>query len=396
MTLPDTPHSGARTFVAVAGPALIALVPMAVVPALPAMAQHFAAGRDGAFFAQMVMAAPAVMVILATLSAGWLVDKLGRRRLMLWSLVAYALSGLGCMAAPSAEVLIAARLLLGFSAGLVMTCSMSIVADHPEGPARDRVLGFASASAAGLAVVAQVLGGMLVQAAGWRSSFWLYALALPVLAMAWVGATDQAVRPGQAEARPALMSRLWPVLVLTLILTIGLFMPGIQGPFLLGGKGITEPATIGMVLASYSLAAALVASCYGYIAGRLPMRGQIALACLGMGLGCLLMAWAPVSVAMMTLGCVVIGAGVGMVEPLTVTLALQHTPAVAHTRAIGLLLSSVFLGQFLNPVLVNPLRTGLGDVGSFSAVGLFFAALALLALAGVLRGLTARPGTLAS
>jgi MFS family permease len=377
----------ARIFVAVAGPALIALVPMAVIPALPQMAERFAAGGHGALFAQMVMTVPAVFIILATLVSGWLVERLGRRAVMLWALALYTVAGLGLTVAPNATVLIGLRLVLGFCAGLVMTCSMSMVADFPEGGERERVLGFASASAAALAVVAQVVGGVLVQSFGWHGSFLLYALAAPVLGVAWFGATD--LRAGRAAVPAGSLRRLlWPVMLLTLVLTIGLFMPGIQGPFLLVSKGVVEPATIGLVLASYSVAAALVAASYGWVAQRIGMAAQIALAGLGMGLGCLLMAWLPLGVAGLALGCIVIGAGVGLVEPLTVTLALQRTPAALHTRAIGLLLSSVFLGQFLNPVLVNPLREHFGDAGSFTAVGVFFIALALLAAFGTLARLT--------
>jgi len=382
-----TPHRAARIFVAVAGPALIALVPMAVIPALPQMAERFAASGNGALFAQMVMTVPAVFIILATLVSGWLVERLGRRSVMLSALAVYTVAGLGLTVAPSAEALIAMRLALGFCAGLVMTCSMSMVADFREGGERERVLGFASASAAALAVVAQVAGGLLVQAFGWRGSFLLYALAAPVFAVALVGATDlRSVR--QAAAALPLRRLLWPVMLLTLVLTLGLFMPGIQGPFLLVSRGVVEPATIGMVLASYSVAAALVAASYGWIAQRIGMAAQIALAGLGMGVGCLLLAWLPLGVSGFVFGCVVVGAGVGLIEPLTVTLALQRTPAAQHTRAIGLLLSSVFLGQFLNPVLVNPLRGQLGDVGSFTIVGTFFVVLGVLAACGTLARLT--------
>ena len=178
LSRPGGSHTAGKTFVAVAGPALISLVPMAVAPALPSMAAHFAGGGDGAFFAQMVMAVPALMIIVSSALSGFLAERLGRRSVLLAALLLYALSGLACAVIPSAAGLIGARLVLGFAAGMVMTCSMSLVADFPAGPARDRVLGYASASAAFMAVVALTLGGLLVEALGWRGPFALYALAL--------------------------------------------------------------------------------------------------------------------------------------------------------------------------------------------------------------------------
>jgi MFS family permease len=376
-------HSVAKTFVAVAGPSLISLVPMAVAPALPAMAQHFARGSDGALFAQMVMAVPAIMIIVAASLSGFLAERVGRRTVLLSALLLYALAGLACLVAPDAYTLVAARLVLGFAAGAIMTSSLSLVADFPAGPQRDRVLGFASAGAAFMAVVALTLGGVLVEVFGWRGPFALYALSLPVFAVALRAVQSPARRAVDVHAvRHRILPMLWPVYLLTLVLTIGLFMPGIQGPFLLQAEGITSATTQGLILASYSLTAAAVAACYGRIAGVMSMRGQIAVAALGLGLGGIAMAMLHGGALTLALGCIITGAGAGLVEPVTVSLVLQRAPAALQTRAIGLLLSAVFLGQFLNPLVVDPLRSALGIHGAFVAVGLVFVALAGLAMLG--------------
>jgi predicted MFS family arabinose efflux permease len=241
---PDSqPHTAGKTFVAVAGPALISLVPMAMAPALPAMAAHFGQGRDGAFFAQMVMAIPALMIIVAASVSGFLAERLGRRTVLLSALLLYAFGGLVSAVAPTAAALIAARLVLGFAAGAVMTTSMSLVADFPAGRQRDRVLGYASASAALMAVVALTAGGALVEALGWRGPFALYALALPVLAVAFKAVAGPGTTGREAGVRGRVLPMLWPVYLLTVVLTIGLFMPGIQGPFLLQAEGVTNAAT---------------------------------------------------------------------------------------------------------------------------------------------------------
>jgi MFS family permease len=369
------------TFVAVTGPSLIALVPMAVAPALPAMAEQFAQGDDGAFFAQLVMAVPAIMIILAAALSGFLAERLGRRVVLLSALLLYAVAGLACLWAADTTTLVAARLLLGFAAGAVMTGSLSMVADFPSGPVRDRVLGFASAGAAVMAVVALTAGGLLVERFGWRGPFVLYALSLPVLAVA-VRALHATPRQADADTSGPrrVLPLLWPVYLLTLVLTIGLFMPGIQGPFLLQAEDVGNAATQGMILASYSLTAALVAASYGRIVRLVGPRGTITLAALGLGAGALLLALLHGGPLALAAGCIVTGAGAGLVEPSTVSLVLQRAPAALQTRAIGMLLGAVFLGQFLNPLAVNPLRAALGIHGAFIAVGVVFLLLAVLAL----------------
>jgi MFS family permease len=356
------------------------------------MAQYFAPEGNGALFAQMIMAVPALMIILAAAAAGYLAERVGRRAVLSWALLVYAVAGLAGLWAPNGAILVAFRLVLGFAAGAIMTISLSLVADFPAGAVRDRVLGFASAGAAAMAVVALTLGGLLVDSFGWRGPFVLYALSLPVFAVA-LKAVPRGTHRGapRSTPRPRMMSALWPVYLLTLVLTIGLFMPGIQGPFLLQAKGVANAATQGMILASYSLTAALVAACYGPLARVLAMPARVALASCGLGLGGLAMAVGE-GPAALAFGCIVTGAGAGLVEPVTVSMGLQRAPAAVHTRAIGLLLGAVFLGQFINPLALNPLRATLGIQGVFIVVGTFFVSLGVVASATAIRR-RANPGS---
>ena len=75
----------------------------------------------------------------------------------------------------------------------------------------------------------------------------------------------------------------------------------------------------------------------------------------------------------------VMGVAAGLVEATSATLILRRVPEHARGPAVGLLLSAIFLGQFLNPWVVDPLRHAYGIQGAFVAVGVAF-----LVLAGVL------------
>lgn len=83
--------------VCVAGPALVALVPMAAAPALVAMARHFGQSADDELFSQIVMTLPAAMLILAAPMAGMLANRIGQRTVLLASLVLYVIGGAGVL-----------------------------------------------------------------------------------------------------------------------------------------------------------------------------------------------------------------------------------------------------------------------------------------------------------
>lgn len=374
----DAAHnSPSKAAVVVAGPALVALIPMAAAPALPDMAQYFSGSGDGALLAQLVMTVPAITVIVAAPLMGYLAERIGRRVTLLVSLLLFAIAG-SCTALFSDPVwIIAARLLLGVAGGGLLTVSFALAGDF-QGNSRERVLGYAGAGAALMAIVAMIAGGYLVDLLGWRGPFMLYLLSIPVLLLGWSITTVRSI-PSRTQAKLQISS-LWPLYLLTILFSIGLFMPGIQGPFLLEADGVHSATARGMILSAYSLMAAVAAASYGSLRRRMAANSVLVLTSLALGGGCVLMALAQ-STAGLVLGCVVTGIGAGLVEPITVSLVLAKAPVSMRGRAVGLLLSAVFLGQFINPLAIGPLRSLYDIHGAFYAVGATFIVLALLVMA---------------
>ena len=386
-----TRHDTGKACIVVAGPTLVTLIPMAAAPALPAMAEHFASsfGGNGALFAQLVMTVPAVMLILAAPAAGLLAERWGRRLVLVISLLLLTLAGAAALITPDAISLMACRLLLGVAGGGILTVCLSLAGDFPEGGPRERLLGFAVAGASTLAALALIGGGGLVDRLGWRAPFALYLLAVPVLLVAWraVGrdAADDS-EPGSgflSSLRP-----LWWVYLTVVALTIGMFMPSIQGPFLLQTAGVTSAATQGTVAAACALVAALSSASFGWLVRVVRPSGLFVLIAACFGVGSLIMAMSD-SVWTIGGGSALMGVAAGLVEATSATVILSRVSAHARDHAVGLLLSAVFLGQFLNPWVVDPLRQAFGIHGAFIAVGVAFLALAIVLAVGHLRQVNA-------
>lgn len=66
---------------------------------------------------------------------------------------------------------------------------------------------------------------------------------------------------------------------------------------------------------------------------------------------------------------VILGLGIGMIEPTIASETLRRTPEALHDRAMGVNLAALFLGQFLNPVAMGPLREAWGIRAAFLIVG---------------------------
>ncbi|WP_433326850.1 MFS transporter [Spirillospora sp. CA-294931] len=105
--------------------------------------------------------------------AGRLADTLGRRGVFVGSLVGFTLASLVCGAAPGPEVLIAGRLAQGaFAAGMIPAALALIISNIPF-ERLIKSIGVWAAVGGFSSVVGPIVGGVLVDASGWRSVFWI-------------------------------------------------------------------------------------------------------------------------------------------------------------------------------------------------------------------------------
>jgi EmrB/QacA subfamily drug resistance transporter len=104
--------------------------------------------------------------------AGRAADLAGRRRLFGIGVAVFTIASLGCGLAPSPAALIALRAVQGAGAAIVAPAALALLTAAFPGPAeRRRAVGWWTAAAAGGGAAGWVLGGVLVQALGWRAVF---------------------------------------------------------------------------------------------------------------------------------------------------------------------------------------------------------------------------------
>ena len=125
-------------------------------------------------------------------------DMLGYRRIFLagslWSAVAFVL----CALAPSYGALLAARVLQGVGAALVLSCGPALATSlHPES-ARTRILGIYTMAIGIGGALGPLIAGLLVPLIDWPAVFWFRApLALSAFLLAWLLPAD--ARPAHRE-----------------------------------------------------------------------------------------------------------------------------------------------------------------------------------------------------
>ncbi|MFI1198673.1 MFS transporter [Streptomyces sp. BHT-5-2] len=136
------------------------------------------------------------------LLAGSIGDRLGRRRLFLFGVLVFTIGSALCSMAVNLETLIAARVVQAIGGAALTPTSLSIVRDVFRDPGeRDRALGVWSGIFGIATACGPLAGGLLVSAAGWRSVFWVnipLGLATLMLAHRFVP-ESRASRPRRAD-----------------------------------------------------------------------------------------------------------------------------------------------------------------------------------------------------
>jgi MFS family permease len=177
-----------RAFVVCAAVAALTILDMSKVNvALPAIREVLGAGSTEL---QLIVSGFVLAFGLLLVPMGRLGDQLSPRRLFVIGLVLYAITSAACALAPTAELLIAARIAQGVAAGIQMPQVMGVLQRVFTGRERGMAFGLLGATIGLGTALGPVIGGVFVELGGgddgWRGIFWMnvpLGLAAVVLAL---------------------------------------------------------------------------------------------------------------------------------------------------------------------------------------------------------------------
>lgn len=340
---------------------------IALAPGLPAIARDLGGGGGGTLVAQLVLTVPGIAMILGAALVGFLSQRFGRRMVMMGFHGLYALVGFAGIFADALPMLVATRIIAGFAAGGLLTTVYATVGEYFEGIGRHKMIGFVSMTSSAWTVILLPLSGAIVDEFGWRATFWLYLPGLLLIPVAWFGMHGGRPPSHGVDLSWRPIAALWPIVLLVVVYTIGVYMMVIQGPFLVEARGEASGTLIGTLIAVTSAVGAAGGGLYGYLRKWLGFRAMFAFISLVFGIGMIVAVTAP-NMTIFVLAFAIMGLGSGIVEPTAATEALNRTPDALHDRAAGATIAGLFLGQFLNPWVMNPLREAGGIGFAFSVI----------------------------
>ncbi len=381
------PVAGRRQLVLlIAGSCMSVLGTVLIAPVLPQMAAHYAGTPGVDLLVPIALTIPALLIGITAPFAGIIVDAIDRKRLLIAAMVVYSVVGTAPLYLDSLGAIVASRVGVGLCEAAIMTCCTTLIGDYWSGAQRSRYLGLQTLAAALSATVFFAVGGVL-GASGWRTPFWLYAvaavIAIPMVTALWQPARPTAI-PGRRRLEPVPWRALAGPVSVTFLGGVWFYVLIVQLSFVLTGLGVGDPGTIGAVSAAMSLATAAGAFAFGRLATRGPrvlLPVEFGLTAVGLGIVA-----AAGSLPLVAVGAVLTGFGTGMLLPTLLTWAMNRLTFAQRGRGTGIWTGSLFIGQFLCPLIVAGVAAAVGGlqpaIGVLGVAALVMAVVTSLALRG--------------
>lgn len=333
----------------------------AISPALPKIANAFNAIDNAEFLVKLMLTIPSLIIALFAPIAGLIIDNGKRKLLLISSLIIYGLMGTTGLYLESLHHFIIARAFLGLGVAGIMTSAQTLIADYYVGEERNRMLGLQGAFISFGGVIFVALAGFLATAS-WRYPFVLYSLALilaiPALAYIQepsVKEQSETIQLSQTNENIQHVSAA-SIAGIGLIVFVGMvFFYAIptQLPFLLALHGIESPAKAGTVVSLATLAGGFSSYSMPYLKRKyhFSLLGGRAFAMLAIGFLGLSVSG---TFLMTILFSLFAGAGIGLLMPTMRLWVITIASLPLRGRSVGFITSSLYLGQFLSPIVSQP------------------------------------------
>lgn len=365
---------------------IIAIVAMG--PAVPAMIEHFANDPDARSKVPAMIGAPGLAMAILAPFAGLLVDRFGRRPLLLLCTALYGAFGAAPLLLNDLDHIYYSRLLLGVSEAGILTVVNTLIGDYWDEKGRKNWLflqGLLGPFLAGF--VALIVG--YATTAQWNGVFFVYLVAFPIWAMMFVYLFE----PKKASEKGLTIATEieapkgpFPALNLVTIASVTLFSSMLYYVFIINGAlvfrevGVTEPQSYAALIFIPQFFILAGAAIFRLLSGlRYTVQIGAFLGLMGLGLAGIGLASTP---GMMAAALIVQQTAAGMAVPTLINWTQSKFDYHHRGTGMGVWTAAFFLGQSQSPRLVHLLDAGVGSMqGAFMVAGcvaLGGAALAML------------------
>jgi MFS family permease len=354
-----------------------------IAPSLPEMQGHFASEENAAFLVRLVLTMPALFIVIGAPIVGIMVDKFGRKPVLAGAALLYGLAGTSGFILNTLGSILIGRAFLGLAVAGIMTSVTTLIADYYPGQARANFMGLQAAFMGFGGVLFLSLGGYLADQ-NWRSPFLIYLFSLILLPFITKALFEPSRKIKNTSGEQQEISNKFPIKNILLIYGIAsisqivFYLIPVQLPFYLKTLANATAGQSGLAIAFCTLFSACASFVYGKLKARFSFLTIAILDFILLGCGYCIIGLAP-NYPLVLLGLGIAGMGLGLLMPNLNVWTSSITTDAVRGRALGGLTSFFFVGQFLSPIIAQPITQRLGRLAMvYESAGLLLLALSVV------------------
>jgi len=352
-----------------------------ITASLPIMVNVFNNIPRAEFLVKLALTLPALLIAFIAPVSGIISDKFGRKKILIISLVIYGIGGFSGYILKDLRSILVGRAILGLGLGTLFTTASALIGDYFTGRERAKVLSLQGAfvSFGGLLFVG---GSGFLAEISWKYPFVLYLVSLLIVPAAVI-----ILKEPEHSKKPVSINKSdkkkYPV-KLVVFINISVFicmvfflMIHTQLPFFLHGLQRNSTSLMGILMVLLNIVGFFTASAYIRIRRKLSYTMIYGLFFFSMGVGFYLMGLGSGNMTLFA-GILFCGVSAGLVIPNTSIWLQEITSVGSRGRIMGIMTACAFLGQFLSPVIMQPVIQLLPKGSLFSYVGMFMIVLGII------------------
>jgi MFS family permease len=311
--------------------------------------------------------------VLLTPLLGVLGDRVGRRKVLVPSLMLFGVAGTACALVRDFDSLLVFRFIQGVGGASLGALNVTIIGDLYSGRSRTAAFGY-NASVLSVGTAGYPLIGGALAALGWFYPFTLPILAIPIGLLVLFSLknpeprSDQLLKDYLSGAWQSIKNRqvigLFIASAMTFMILYGSYLT--YFPFLLGYKFEASSLLIGVLMSGQSLSTAIASSQLGRLARSF---SEVTLLKAGYLLYALALALIPFAPDIWTLliPTIIFGVAIGINIPSIFSLLTGLAPMKQRAAFMSINGMVLRVGQTLGPILVGAIFAILGISGAFYA-----------------------------
>jgi MFS family permease len=358
--------------------------------------QDVAAGVAGSIMADIIKAFPdhdpTIVMLVATfpgliqivpaLFYGKLTKVFKKKTLLFIGLTLFIVGGTLPTFIDNLPLIIAMRGLLGLGVGITMPLSIDVITDFFDGRERDFLIGFGTSTIACIgAIFFQLGGGILADSFGWQYGFLTYLFPIWILALTIVYLPEpekkQVSEATGSKTKVKLPKAIYWVCLGQVFYSALIFGYVTNISVVIQGDKLGNATEAGLAISIFTFGTLLAGFVFGKVKHALP-NFYLPVGVFVTGLGMVICYFSP-NLAMIFIGSVIGGAGMGIGLPGVFTKVSELTPVGAPPQ-VGLVVVGQGLGGIIGPFGFQAIQNIFNqDIGRFplaiSSVGLILLAL---------------------